>query len=129
MNVVFLLLSLLFFFMLLITFFLDLMWHIIWAVLSQRLGLGKGGIRMAPKEALQEILQVCSYFTISFLLQSFFCDSASIVHLNFDYHEQIVIHICSFIWIWFSFSCFFFIDYDDENMGSVPGHISKIVFN
>jgi hypothetical protein len=27
-------------------------------ILSQRLGLGKGGIRMAPKEALQEILQV-----------------------------------------------------------------------
>ncbi|KAK9270460.1 hypothetical protein L1049_026040 [Liquidambar formosana] len=28
------------------------------AVLSQRLGLGKGGLRMAPEEALQEILQV-----------------------------------------------------------------------
>lgn len=28
-------------------------------VLSQRLGLGKGGLRMAPEEALQEILQVC----------------------------------------------------------------------
>ncbi|KAJ6805562.1 proline--tRNA ligase [Iris pallida] len=27
-------------------------------VLSQRLGLGKGGLRMAPEEALQEILQV-----------------------------------------------------------------------
>ncbi|OVA10425.1 YbaK/aminoacyl-tRNA synthetase-associated domain [Macleaya cordata] len=27
-------------------------------VLSQRLGLGKGGVRMAPEEALQEILQV-----------------------------------------------------------------------
>lgn len=31
-------------------------------VLSQRLGLGKGGLRMAAEEALQEILQVC--FTI-----------------------------------------------------------------
>lgn len=29
------------------------------AVLSQRLGLGKGGLRMAPAEALGEILQVC----------------------------------------------------------------------
>lgn len=28
------------------------------AVLSQRLGLGKGGLRMAPEEALSEILQV-----------------------------------------------------------------------
>ncbi|XP_073220884.1 uncharacterized protein [Cicer arietinum] len=28
-------------------------------VLSQRLGLGKGGLRMAPAEALGEILQVC----------------------------------------------------------------------
>lgn len=28
------------------------------AVLSQRLGLGKGGLRMAPEEALAEILQV-----------------------------------------------------------------------
>lgn len=27
-------------------------------VLSQRLGLGKGGLRMAPEEALQQILQV-----------------------------------------------------------------------
>ncbi|KAJ0026328.1 hypothetical protein Pint_08210 [Pistacia integerrima] len=27
-------------------------------VLSQRLGLGKGGLRMAPEEALPEILQV-----------------------------------------------------------------------
>ncbi|KAK1279367.1 hypothetical protein QJS04_geneDACA020710 [Acorus gramineus] len=27
-------------------------------VLSQRLGLGKGGLRMAPEEALQEILKV-----------------------------------------------------------------------
>jgi hypothetical protein len=30
-----------------------------WAVLSQRLGLGKGGLRMAPEEALGELLQVC----------------------------------------------------------------------
>lgn len=29
------------------------------AVLSVRLGLGKGGLRMAPEEALGEILQVC----------------------------------------------------------------------
>lgn len=29
-----------------------------WAVLSQRLGLGKGGLRMAPEEALGEILKV-----------------------------------------------------------------------
>lgn len=28
------------------------------SVLSQRLGLGKGGLRMAPEEALQELLQV-----------------------------------------------------------------------
>lgn len=34
-----------------------------WAVLSVRLGLGKGGLRMAPEEALGEILQVgiCYY--------------------------------------------------------------------
>ena len=29
-----------------------------WAVLSARLGLGKGGVRMAPEEALGEVLQV-----------------------------------------------------------------------
>jgi len=32
-----------------------------WAVLSQRLGLGKGGLRMAPEEALGELLQVCLF--------------------------------------------------------------------
>lgn len=34
---------------------------IIKTVLSQRLGLGKGGIRMAPEEALAELLQVSHY--------------------------------------------------------------------
>lgn len=29
-----------------------------WAVLSVRLGLGKGGLRMAPEEALGDVLQV-----------------------------------------------------------------------
>ena len=31
------------------------------AVLSRRLGLGKGGTRMAPEEALGEILQVYAW--------------------------------------------------------------------
>lgn len=35
-----------------------------WLVLSQRLGLGKGGLRMAPEEALGEILQVCVYLIL-----------------------------------------------------------------
>lgn len=37
------------------------LWFWSWAVLSQRLGLGKGGLRMAPEEALQELLQVAAY--------------------------------------------------------------------
>lgn len=36
--------------------------HLNHAVLSQRLGLGKGGLRMAPEEALSEILHVCNLF-------------------------------------------------------------------
>lgn len=37
------------------------LWFWSCAVLSQRLGLGKGGLRMAPEEALQELLQVAAY--------------------------------------------------------------------
>jgi hypothetical protein len=34
-------------------------------VLSQRLGLGKGGLRMAPEENLLEVLQVSHYSCLS----------------------------------------------------------------
>ncbi|KAK9162206.1 hypothetical protein Syun_003108 [Stephania yunnanensis] len=51
------------------------------AVLSQRLGLGKGGIRMAPEEALQEILQVPLGCVTPFALIN---DSAKDVSLLLD---------------------------------------------
>ncbi|XP_029124239.1 uncharacterized protein [Elaeis guineensis] len=50
-------------------------------VLSQRLGLGKGGLRMAPEEALQEILQVPVGCVTPFALIN---DSASAVSLLLD---------------------------------------------
>ncbi|KAK9167624.1 hypothetical protein Scep_002815 [Stephania cephalantha] len=50
-------------------------------VLSQRLGLGKGGIRMAPEEALQEILQVPLGCVTPFALIN---DSAKDVSLLLD---------------------------------------------
>ncbi|XP_038990406.1 uncharacterized protein LOC103712526 [Phoenix dactylifera] len=50
-------------------------------VLSQRLGLGKGGLRMAPEEALQEILQVPMGCVTPFALIN---DSASAVSLLLD---------------------------------------------
>jgi len=37
------------------------------AVLSRRLGLGKGGTRMAPEEALGEILQVYAWTVLESL--------------------------------------------------------------
>lgn len=45
----------------------------IYAVLSQRLGLGKGGLRMAPEEALEALLQVstCFCYHVFLLLSSF----------------------------------------------------------
>ncbi|KAL5704280.1 hypothetical protein ACHQM5_022729 [Ranunculus cassubicifolius] len=49
--------------------------------LSQRLGLGKGGLRMAPEEALQEILQVPLGSVTPFAL---FNDSARNVSLLLD---------------------------------------------
>lgn len=42
------------------------LWLLTCAVLSQRLGLGKGGLRMAPEEALGEILQVGFFSPLSF---------------------------------------------------------------
>lgn len=50
-------------------------------VLSQRLGLGKGGLRMAPEEALQELLQVPLGCVTPFALIN---DSASAVSLLLD---------------------------------------------
>ncbi|KAG6505593.1 uncharacterized protein LOC121986249 isoform X1 [Zingiber officinale] len=50
-------------------------------VLSQRLGLGKGGLRMAPEEALQELLQVPLGCVTPFALIN---DSASCVSLLLD---------------------------------------------
>lgn len=41
------------------------------AVLSQRLGLGKGGLRMAPEQALGEILQVCVYICLNLFMAKF----------------------------------------------------------
>jgi hypothetical protein len=43
-----------------ITFFYHIFFYLP-AVLSQRLGLGKGGLRMAPDEALPEIIHVSFY--------------------------------------------------------------------
>uniref|UniRef100_A0A7N0VAN4 YbaK/aminoacyl-tRNA synthetase-associated domain-containing protein n=1 Tax=Kalanchoe fedtschenkoi TaxID=63787 RepID=A0A7N0VAN4_KALFE len=50
-------------------------------VLSQRLGLGKGGLRMAPEEALQEVLQVPLGCVTPFALVN---ESASHVSLLLD---------------------------------------------
>ncbi|KAM7507725.1 hypothetical protein LguiA_018178 [Lonicera macranthoides] len=50
-------------------------------VLSQRLGLGKGGVRMAPKEALPEILQVPQGCVTPFALMN---ESARHVSLLLD---------------------------------------------
>ncbi|XP_020680576.1 uncharacterized protein LOC110098183 isoform X2 [Dendrobium catenatum] len=50
-------------------------------VMSQRLGLGKGGLRMAPEEALQEILQVPLGCVTPFALIN---DSARAVSLLLD---------------------------------------------
>lgn len=43
------------------------------AVLSQRLGLGKAGLRMAPEEALPEVLQarIIVYAVISLSISSY----------------------------------------------------------
>lgn len=62
-------------------------------VLSQRLGLGKGGLRMAPEEALQEVLQVPLGCVTPFALIN---DSARTVSLlldqGFKAHEQCFFH-------------------------------------
>nr|CAD1827106.1 unnamed protein product [Ananas comosus var. bracteatus] len=50
-------------------------------ILSQRLGLGKGGLRMAPEEALQEVLQVPLGCVTPFALIN---ESASTVSLLLD---------------------------------------------
>ncbi|XP_072953534.1 uncharacterized protein [Typha angustifolia] len=50
-------------------------------ILSQRLGLGKGGLRMAPEEALQELLQVPLGCVTPFALVN---ESASTVSLLLD---------------------------------------------
>ncbi|KAJ3695912.1 hypothetical protein LUZ60_001289 [Juncus effusus] len=50
-------------------------------ILSQRLGLGKGGLRMAPEEALQEVLHVPLGCVTPFALIN---ESASVVSLLLD---------------------------------------------
>jgi hypothetical protein len=55
-------------------------------VLSQRLGLGKGGIRMAPEEALGELLQV---FFIVFSSATVFC---------YIYLERVLLNDCAVTW-------------------------------
>ncbi|CAA6658894.1 unnamed protein product [Spirodela intermedia] len=62
-------------------------------VLSQRLGLGKGGLRMAPEEALQEILQVSLGCVTPFALINESARSVSLLlDQGFKAHESCFFH-------------------------------------
>lgn len=74
-----------------------------WSVLSQRLGLGKGGLRMAPEEALQELLQVnisqLVCFTLEFL---YITGSHSVDQINANIYMNEFIDISNyFLWVTF----------------------------
>lgn len=76
------------------------LWLVISTVLSQRLGLGKGGIRMAPEEALGELLQVLLIFialSLPLLLCVCFNRSVWIKMVISLFHDYNFWHSCDFL--------------------------------
>jgi hypothetical protein len=57
-------------------------------VLSQRLGLGKGGLRMAPEENLLQVLQVSHLYAVLELSINHRSNDAKITRCIFEFHNS-----------------------------------------